>query len=153
MVLLDKVGTIFYMAPEQIQGKPRFASDQYALGIVVYEWLSGTLPFDGTVLEVVAQHLSSAPPPLHGRVPMISPDVEQVILQALAKDPHQRFESVQKFAKALEQSSSEHVPTVQQPQAQPIHILKWPHKPLQPAVPPLNLLRSRCAGVGPGVVT
>ena len=135
MVLLDKVGTIFYMAPEQIQGKPRLASDQYALGIVVYEWLSGALPFDGTVLEIVAQHLSSAPPPLHGRVPMISPDVEQVILRALAKNPHQRFESVQKFAEALEQSSSEHVPMVQQPQAQSIHVLKWPHKALRPAIP------------------
>lgn len=135
MVLLDKVGTIFYMAPEQIQGKPRLASDQYALGIVVYEWLSGVLPFDGTVLEVVAQHLASSPPPLHGRVPMISPDVEQVILRALAKDPHQRFESVQKFAEALEQSSSEHVPTVQQPQAHSIHFLKWPHEPLHPAIP------------------
>jgi len=135
MVLLDKVGTIFYMAPEQIQGKPRLASDQYALGIVVYEWLSGALPFDGTVLEIVAQHLSSDPPPLHGRVPMISPDVERVILRALAKNPHQRFESVQKFAEALEQSSSERVPTVQQPQAQSIHVLKWPHKPLHPAIP------------------
>jgi eukaryotic-like serine/threonine-protein kinase len=101
MVLLDKVGTISYMAPEQIQGKPRLASDQYALGIVVYEWLSGVLPFDGTALEVVAQHLSSSPPPLHGRVPMISPEVEQVILRALAKDPHQRFESVQKFADSI----------------------------------------------------
>jgi serine/threonine protein kinase len=135
MVLLDKVGTIFYMAPEQIQGKPRLASDQYALGIVVYEWLSGVLPFDGTVLEVVAQHLSCSPPPLHGRVPTISPDVEQVILQALAKDPHQRFESVRKFAEALEQSSSEDVPTVQQPQAYSIHFLKWLHKPLHPAIP------------------
>jgi WD40 repeat protein len=135
MVLLDKVGTIFYMAPEQIQGKPRFASDQYALGIVVYEWLSGALPFDGTVLEVVAQHLSSAPPSLHARVPTISPGVEQVILRALAKDPHQRFESVQKFAKVLELSSSEPVPTVQWPQAPSIHVLKWPHKPLQPAIP------------------
>ncbi len=135
MVLLDKVGTISYMAPEQIQGKPRLATDQYALGIVVYEWLSGALPFDGTVLEVAAQHLSSPPPPLHGRIPMISSEVEQVILRALAKDPHQRFESVQKFAEALEQSSSEHVPTVQRPQAHSIHLPKWPHKALHPALP------------------
>lgn len=135
MVLLDKVGTIYYMAPEQIQGKPRFASDQYALGIVVYEWLSGALPFDGTILEVAAQHLSSSPPPLHSRIPTTSPGVEQVILRALAKDPHQRFESVQKFAGALERRSSEHVPTVQPPRAHSIHVLKWPRKPLHPAAP------------------
>src|SRR5579875_1134726 len=44
---LDPAGTLAYMAPEQIEGKPRRASDQYALGIVVYEWLSGTCPFSG----------------------------------------------------------------------------------------------------------
>src|SRR5579864_5836101 len=44
----DMVGTIAYMAPEQIAGHPRMASDQYALGIVVYEWLCGTRPFHGS---------------------------------------------------------------------------------------------------------
>src|SRR5207237_4226726 len=44
----DVIGTVAYMAPEQIQGKPRPASDQYALGIVVYEWLSGDRPFHGS---------------------------------------------------------------------------------------------------------
>ena len=46
-----QVGTINYMAPEQLQGRPRPASDQYALGIVVYEWICGTRPFHGTVAE------------------------------------------------------------------------------------------------------
>src|SRR5207253_11229950 len=44
----EVVGTAFYMSPEQLQGKPRFASDQYSLGIVAYEWLCGTRPFQGT---------------------------------------------------------------------------------------------------------
>jgi eukaryotic-like serine/threonine-protein kinase len=57
-------GTMAYMAPEQIQGKPRPASDQYALGIVVYEWLSGECPFQGMPNEIMGQHLSAPLPPL-----------------------------------------------------------------------------------------
>jgi serine/threonine protein kinase len=57
----DMIGTMAYMAPEQIQGKPRFASDQYSLGVVVYEWLSGDRPFHGSVTEIVAQHLAVPP--------------------------------------------------------------------------------------------
>src|SRR5437588_9783251 len=98
------VGTAAYMAPEQLQGKPRPASDQYALGIVVYEWLSGDLPFHGTFTELYSQHLFVPPPPLHEKVPTIPPAVEQVVLTALAKGPHQRFASVQAFATAFEQS-------------------------------------------------
>src|SRR6266699_6121593 len=47
------VGTIAYMAPEQIEGHPRAASDQYSLGVVVYEWLCGERPFEGSVTEVM----------------------------------------------------------------------------------------------------
>ena len=50
-------GTIAYMAPEQVQGKPRPASDQYALGIVVYEWLCGERPFHGSFTEIATQHV------------------------------------------------------------------------------------------------
>ena len=87
----DMVGTMAYMAPEQIQGKPRPASDQYALGIVVYEWLSGIRPFHGAFTEIVAQHLAAPPPPLHEKVPTIPPGVENVVMTALAKDPKARF--------------------------------------------------------------
>src|SRR5437879_4288954 len=98
-------GTLAYMAPEQIEGHPRAASDQYALGVVVYEWLCGERPFEGSVSEVMAQHLSVPPPLLHERMPEIPPEVEQVVLQALAKDPKARFASVKDFASALEQAS------------------------------------------------
>src|SRR5579859_3419764 len=98
-------GTAAYMAPEQLQGKPRPASDQYSLGIVVYEWLSGQRPFQGTFTEVAAQHVLAPPPPLRERVPTISPMLEQVVLTALAKDPKARFGSVRAFANALEQAS------------------------------------------------
>lgn len=62
-------GTMAYIAPEQIQGHPRPASDQYSLGIVVYEWLSGNCPFHGSMTEIVAQHLAASPPSLQEKVP------------------------------------------------------------------------------------
>jgi serine/threonine protein kinase len=101
----DVIGTVAYMAPEQIQGKPRPASDQYSLAIVVYEWLSGRRPFHGSFTEMCAQHISALPPPLRGKIPTISSAVEQVVLKALAKDPKERFGSVREFAKALEQAA------------------------------------------------
>src|SRR3989442_3438694 len=97
-------GTIPYMSPEQIQGKPRPASDQYALGVVVYEWLSGDRPFRGSFSEIASQHLFVPPPSLRKQVPGLSPAVEIVILTVLAKDRLQRFASVQAFANALEQA-------------------------------------------------
>ncbi len=98
-------GTIPYMAPEQIQAHPRPASDQYSLGVVVYEWLCGDRPFHGTLTEVVVKHATVPPPSLQEKVPTISPDVEQVVTTALAKDPKQRFGSVLAFATALERAS------------------------------------------------
>jgi predicted ATPase/tRNA A-37 threonylcarbamoyl transferase component Bud32 len=99
-------GTLAYMAPEQIEGHPRPASDQYALGVVVYEWLCGSRPFDGLLSEVMVQHLSLPPPPLRERVPTIPGEVELVVLRALAKDPKLRFASVQDFTLALEEAST-----------------------------------------------
>lgn len=72
----EVVGTAAYMAPEQLQGKPRPASDQYALGIIVYEWLCGDRPFHGTFTELYSQHLFVPPPPLREKVPTILPAVE-----------------------------------------------------------------------------
>ena len=104
--LSEMSGTMAYMAPEQIRGRPCLASDQYSLGIVVYEWLCGMHPFQGfSTIEVAMKHLSTAPQPLRDSVPTISPAIEQVVLKALAKEPEERFESVQVFAAALEQAS------------------------------------------------
>ncbi|GCF10017.1 serine/threonine-protein kinase [Dictyobacter arantiisoli] len=98
-------GTVAYVAPEQLQGKPQLASDQYALGIMVYEWLCGDRPFHGTVIELWAQHQSASPAPLRQYVLDLPAEVEQVVLTALAKDPNQRFASVRAFATALEAAS------------------------------------------------
>src|SRR2546421_546698 len=99
------MGTIPYMAPEQIQEHPRPASDQYALGVVVYEWLGGELPFHGSFTEIMAKHMMVPPPSLREKLPTLSPAVEQVVMTALAKDPRQRFSQIQAFADALEQAS------------------------------------------------
>jgi serine/threonine protein kinase len=89
------------MATEQIQGKPRPASDQYAQGVIVYEWLCGGRPFNGTAIEIAAQHALTPPPSLREQVPTISPEVEGVVLMSLAKDPKNRFASVLDFSRAL----------------------------------------------------
>jgi len=91
------------MAPEQLQGQPCPASDQYALAIVVYEWLCGRCPFEGSsAMEVAMQHFSHTPQPLRELVPATPAPVEQVVIKALAKDPQLRFGSIQDFAEALE---------------------------------------------------
>lgn len=105
-LIVEKViGTVVYMSPEQLQGKPRPASDQYSLAIVAYEWLTGKLPFQGeNYLAISTQHLTKQPKPLREHVPEIAPAVEQVVLTALAKDHHQRYACVQDFAEALDQA-------------------------------------------------
>lgn len=102
---LPIAGTIGYMAPEQIEEYPRPASDRYALGVVVYEWLCGRRPFHGTVLEVIAKHCSVPPPALRAHNPALSPDVERVVLRALEKEWQARFPTIREFAQALEQAA------------------------------------------------
>ncbi len=101
---LKPAGTPIYMAPEQIQHKPCAASDQYALGIMVYEWLCGEPPFQGSLFEIFAQHLHKPPPSLCTRLQELPPAVEDAVYGALAKDPGQRFDSVTDFATVLEEA-------------------------------------------------
>ncbi len=101
----DPVGTVAYMAPEQIQGKAVPASDQYELAIVVYEWLAGVLPFNGSYMAIMSQQVCAPPPSLREKMPSIPADVEQVVLIALSKDPQKRFGHIEAFAQALEQAA------------------------------------------------
>lgn len=103
---IEKIaGTISYMAPEQIQGKPCRASDQYALGVIAYEWLSGARPFSGSFAEIAAKQCQAEPPRLESARLGIPDIVAAVVLRTLAKHPEQRFNSVQAFAVALEQAT------------------------------------------------
>jgi predicted ATPase/class 3 adenylate cyclase/tRNA A-37 threonylcarbamoyl transferase component Bud32 len=101
----EAAGTLAYMAPEQFQAYASPASDQYALGVVVYEWLCGDRPFRGSFPEIAVKHTRMPLPSLREQVPPILPAVEQVVFKALAKDPQQRFARVQDFAVALEEAS------------------------------------------------
>lgn len=94
-------GTITYMAPEQIEGKPGTASDQYALAVMVYEWLCGVPPFQGNMSEILAQHCKASPRSLRHFIPDLPFNIESTVLKALAKDSRQRFASVHDFAQAL----------------------------------------------------
>jgi serine/threonine protein kinase len=101
--VVDVIGTVAYMASEQLRGRPCAASDQYALAVVAYEWLCGSHPFDGSnYLKVARSQLSLPPQPLRERVPALAGAVDAVIMQALEKNHHQRFASVQAFAESLE---------------------------------------------------
>ncbi len=98
-------GTIPYASPEQLRGKPHILGDQYSLAVVAYEWLSGDWPFHGSADEITTQHQIASPPSLCEKNPAIPLTVEQVVMQALAKNPYERFESVLAFARALERAS------------------------------------------------
>ena len=98
----DIIGTWAYMAPEQFAGKPVRASDQYSLGIIVYEWICGKRPFQGTSPEIFGQHLHTPPSSLKEKISDLPATVEQVVFKALNKEPQNRFESIQAFAEALE---------------------------------------------------
>ncbi|WP_151757834.1 beta-alanine-activating enzyme beta-propeller domain-containing protein [Dictyobacter vulcani] len=98
------LGTVPYVSPEQASGKPRAASDQYSLAIVLYEWISGRVPFEGAALDVAIQHATQLPPSLIAQVPDISSEVEDVLFKALAKDYKDRFPSTQAFLVTLQRA-------------------------------------------------
>ncbi|MDX2078973.1 MAG: protein kinase, partial [bacterium] len=97
------VGTIDYMAPEQIMNSTTvdYRADIYALGVVLYEVLTGTLPFKGTLAQVLFAHLNQPAPDIRQIMPNISEDISLAIQRALQKDPHDRFQSATEFVKAL----------------------------------------------------
>ncbi len=134
-VTQETAGTIAYIAPEQLQSHARPASDQYSLGVMVYEWLTGKRPFTGAFAELALKHIKTPPPPLHEMLPDIPPEVEQVVLTALAKDPKQRFESIQAFATALERAVKTAQALASQATILSIQPLQQPALTASPAMP------------------
>ena len=101
------LGTPKYMSPEQCGGSPLDArSDIYSLGIVVYEMLTGALPFSGTAMAVALQHTTTPPRAPREIVPSIPPEVERVVLRALAKEPTQRYQSAIELLADLEAAAA-----------------------------------------------
>lgn len=103
-------GTPEYMAPEQVQGKAEPASDRYSLAIIAYLLACGQLPFRGeTPYSILIKQMQAEPPSPRLFNPALSPQVEQVLLWGLAKEPQRRPATCQAFVDTLTQS-------VQQPQ-------------------------------------
>jgi hypothetical protein len=96
------LGTLAYMAPEQIAGRPVDGrADQYALACAAYEMLSGEPPFTGDEVAVLGGHLNRPAPPLTSRQPRLPAAMDPVFARALAKDPARRYPSCQGFSEAL----------------------------------------------------
>jgi serine/threonine protein kinase len=98
------IGTPYYMAPEQwTTGQMDARTDLYALGVIVYQMLTGQVPFPGqTPHRIMYAHLNEAPPPLHVLNPALSPAVEKVLLKMLAKSPAQRYQTAGQFCTDLQ---------------------------------------------------
>ena len=98
-------GTPSYMAPEQWERNPVTETDQYALGIMAYQLVTGRLPFQGGPGQMMYQHLTSEPQPPSTHMPSLPADVDSVILHALAKKPEDRFASISAIARAFQQAT------------------------------------------------
>src|SRR5689334_25249282 len=98
------IGTAQYLSPEQAKGAPvDQRSDLYSVGIVLYEMLTGKVPFTGeSPVEIAMKHLSDTPRPPSLLRPDIPPDLDMVVLRALAKNPEDRFQTAEEMDAELE---------------------------------------------------
>ncbi|HLB21010.1 MAG TPA: Stk1 family PASTA domain-containing Ser/Thr kinase, partial [Solirubrobacteraceae bacterium] len=97
------MGTAQYLSPEQAQGYPvSGASDLYSIGVILYELLTGVVPFDGeTVVAIAFKQVSAQARPPSEVNPAVPPALDAVVLRALAKDPAQRYADADEFIAAL----------------------------------------------------
>ena len=98
------MGTAQYLSPEQAQGHAVSpASDIYSIGVLLYEALTGRVPFHGeSAVSIALKHLNEQPAPLSQLRPEIHPELERAVMTALAKDPAQRYASAEEMVHALE---------------------------------------------------
>jgi eukaryotic-like serine/threonine-protein kinase len=101
------VGTVRYLSPEQAMGHAvTAASDLYSIGIVLYELLTGRVPFEGeTVVTIALKQVGECPVPPSAFNPAITVEIEAVVMRALQKDPRQRFANADDFIAALQRAA------------------------------------------------
>ncbi|HEX5505900.1 MAG TPA: protein kinase, partial [Thermomicrobiales bacterium] len=139
------VGTLAYMAPEQLRGEVGRATDLYALGCVLFQLLTGDVPYTGITAQIVAGHLERPVPALAERGARdLPPDLQGVLDRALAKDPAGRFATAGDLARAFQDAAGEHLTaryvnaaapylppaTLAAPPREPRHNLPAPATPL-----------------------
>jgi serine/threonine-protein kinase len=102
------MGTAQYLSPEQARGAPvTAASDLYSAGVVLYEMLTGKVPFTGdSAVEIAMKHVNDLPAPPSSLRPEIPPELDQIVLRALAKDPADRYQTAEEFIEDLERAEA-----------------------------------------------
>ncbi len=97
------LGTVHYFSPEQARGLAAMPqSDIYSIGVVVYEMLSGRIPFESdNPVALAIKHIDETPPPIRRFNPNVPPDVEQAVMRALNKEPARRYATAEAFAQVL----------------------------------------------------
>jgi serine/threonine-protein kinase len=103
------IGTVNYTSPEQARGAPATAeSDIYSLGVVMYEMLTGKLPFAGdTPVSVALKHVQEEPTPISLLSPAVPPEFERIVMRALAKKPEDRWRTARSFKNAIARARQE----------------------------------------------
>lgn len=132
------LGTPAYMSPEQARGeKVGPASDQYSLGVILYQLCTGHLPFEAeTPMAVMLKHINEPVPPVRLKSPNVPEVIERVIQKATAKKPEERFESVTELNTAF-QAALAHA---QNPFANPAPVVEVPPSSIATPMPPVGLM-------------
>jgi serine/threonine protein kinase/Tol biopolymer transport system component len=102
------LGTVHYMAPEQVEGREADArADIWALGVLLYEMLTGVRPFEGTsAASVIGSILKDAPPPMSTRRPLVPPPLDHIVARCLERDPDERWQTAADMMRELRWASA-----------------------------------------------